>query len=29
VEKVSIEFTTTMVAALFDFPWAERRNLTY
>jgi hypothetical protein len=25
---VSIEFTTMMVAALFDFPWTERRKLT-
>jgi hypothetical protein len=29
VEKVSIEFTTMMLAALFDFPWVERRKLTY
>jgi cytochrome P450 len=29
VEKVSIELTTMMLATLFDFPWEERRQLTY
>ena len=29
VEKVSIELTTMMLATLFDFPWDERRQLTY
>jgi cytochrome P450 len=29
VDKVSIELTTMMLATLFDFPWAERRKLTY
>ena len=29
VDKVSIELTTMMLATLFDFPWAERRRLTY
>lgn len=29
VEKVSIELTTMMLATLLDFPWAERRKLTY
>jgi cytochrome P450 len=29
VDKVSIELTTMMLATLFDFPWAERRMLTY
>jgi cytochrome P450 len=28
VEKVSIELTTDMLAILFDFPWADRHNLT-
>lgn len=29
VDRVSIELTTGMLAILFDFPWAERRKLTY
>jgi cytochrome P450 len=29
VEKVSVELTTMMLATLFDFPWEERRKLTY
>ncbi len=29
VDKVSIELTTQMLALLFDFPWEERRKLTY
>jgi cytochrome P450 len=29
VEKVSVELTTMMLAALFDFPWADRHLLTY
>jgi cytochrome P450 len=29
VDRVSIELTTMMLATLFDFPWAERRKLTY
>ena len=29
VDKVSIELTTQMLATLFDFPWADRRKLTY
>ncbi|WFU84912.1 cytochrome P450 [Bradyrhizobium sp. CIAT3101] len=29
VDKVSIELTTMMLATLFDFPWQERRKLTY
>jgi len=29
VERVSIELTTMMLATLFDFPWEERRKLTY
>jgi cytochrome P450 len=29
VDKVSIELTTMMLATLFDFPWADRRKLTY
>jgi cytochrome P450 len=29
VDKVSIELTTMMLATLFDFPWEERRQLTY
>ncbi len=29
VERVSIELTTMMLATLFDFPWEERRRLTY
>lgn len=29
VDKVSIELTTMMLATLFDFPWEERRMLTY
>jgi cytochrome P450 len=29
VDKVSIELTTMMLATLFDFPWVERRKLTY
>jgi cytochrome P450 len=29
VDSVSIELTTMMLATLFDFPWEERRKLTY
>jgi cytochrome P450 len=29
VDEVSIELITMMVATLLDFPWAERRKLTY
>jgi cytochrome P450 len=29
VDRVSIELTTGMLATLFDFPWEERRKLTY
>ncbi len=29
VDRVSIELTTQMLATLFDFPFAERRRLTY
>lgn len=29
VERVSIELTTAMLTVLFDFPWEERRKLTY
>lgn len=29
VDKVSIELTTQMLAILFDFPWEERRKLTF
>jgi cytochrome P450 len=29
VDKVSIELTIMMLATLLDFPWAERRKLTY
>ncbi len=29
VDKVSIELTTRMLATLFDFPYEERRKLTY
>jgi cytochrome P450 len=29
VDKVAIELTTMMLATLFDFPWEERRKLTY
>jgi cytochrome P450 len=29
VERVSIELTTMMLATLFDYPWEERRQLTY
>ncbi len=29
VDRVSIELTTQMLAILFDFPWEERRQLTY
>src|SRR5437763_4945522 len=29
VERVSIDLTTMMLATLFDFPWEERRQLTY
>lgn len=29
VDLVSIELTTQMLATLFDFPWEERRKLTY
>jgi len=28
-ERVSIELTTMMLATLFDYPWEERRQLTY
>jgi len=29
VDRVSIELTTMMLATLFDFPWEERRKLTW
>jgi cytochrome P450 len=29
VDKVSIELTTMTLATLFDFPWADRRKLTF
>jgi cytochrome P450 len=29
VDRVSIELTTGMLATLFDFPWEERRKLTW
>jgi len=29
VDRVSIELTTAMLAVLFDFPWEDRRKLTY
>ena len=29
VDKVSVELTTQMLAAIFDFPFEERRKLTY
>ncbi|MGH1360300.1 MAG: cytochrome P450 [Burkholderiaceae bacterium] len=29
VERVSIELTTRMLATIFDFPFEQRRNLTY
>ncbi|MFN4088550.1 MAG: cytochrome P450 [Alphaproteobacteria bacterium] len=29
VDRVSIELTTMMLAALFDFPWEDRRKLTW
>jgi hypothetical protein len=29
VDKVSIELTTMMLATLFDFPWEDRRKLTF
>jgi cytochrome P450 len=29
VDKVSIELTTGMLALLFDFPWEDRRKLTF
>jgi len=29
VDKVSIELTTMTLATLFDFPWQDRRKLTY
>jgi cytochrome P450 len=29
VDRVSIELTTMMLAALFDYPWDDRRQLTY
>ena len=29
VDNVSIELTTQMLATLFDFPWEDRRKLTY
>ena len=28
VDRVSVELTTQMLAALFDFPWTDRRKLT-
>ena len=29
VERVAIELTTMMLATLFDYPWEDRRQLTY
>jgi cytochrome P450 len=29
VDRVSIELTTMMLATLFDYPWEDRRDLTY
>ena len=29
VERVSVELTTMMLATLFDYPWDDRRQLTY
>lgn len=29
VDRVSVELTTMMLATLFDYPWDERRQLTY
>ncbi|MGR9754289.1 cytochrome P450, partial [Escherichia coli] len=29
VDTVSVELTTQMLAILFDFPWEERRKLTF
>jgi len=29
VDRVSIELTTSMLATMFDFPWEERRKLTF
>lgn len=29
VDRVAIELTTQMLAILFDFPWGDRRKLTY
>ena len=29
VDRVSIELTTGMLATMYDFPWEERRKLTY
>ena len=29
VDQVSLELTTMMLATLFDFPWEDRRKLTY
>jgi len=29
VDRVSIELTTMMLATLFDYPWEDRRELTY
>ncbi len=29
VDRVSIELTTSMLATLFDFPWQDRRKLTF
>ena len=29
VDRVSVELTTQMLATLFDFPFEERRKLTY
>src|SRR5438045_9631032 len=29
VDRVSVELTTMMLATLFDYPWEDRRQLTY
>ena len=29
VDRVSVEVTTGMLATLFDFPWEQRRKLTF
>jgi len=29
VDRVSVELTTMMLATLFDYPWDDRRQLTY